>query len=80
MFRAPRWPQAGGLLLMSEVPLYMVAILVSIRDRCRANVAHVRQSRPHSDLDFHVKVLKTLLDGSLSEWQRLVQMRTTKGS
>ena len=28
--------------------------------RCRANMAHVRQSRPDSGLDFQVKVFKTL--------------------
>ena len=27
--------------------------------RCRANSAHIRQSRPDSGLDLHLKVLKT---------------------
>jgi len=35
---------------------YMVA------SRCRANVAHIRQSRPDSGLGFQVKVLKTFKD------------------
>jgi len=29
-----------------------------VRTRCRANMAHVRQSRPDSGLGFQVKVLK----------------------
>ena len=29
------------------------------RYRCRANMAHVRQSRPGTGLDFQVEVLKT---------------------
>ena len=44
------------------------------KDRCRANMAHVNQSRPDSGLDFQVNVLDTchglasLLDsGSLAE-------------
>jgi len=33
---------------------------VGCRNRCRANMAHTRQSRPDSGLGSHVKVLKTL--------------------
>ena len=38
-----------------------VVVLKLLTDRCRANVAHMRQSRPDSGLDFHFKVLKTVL-------------------
>ena len=32
-------------------------------DRCRTNLAHIRQSRPDSGLEFQVKVLKRLKVG-----------------
>ena len=32
---------------------------MAFRVRCRANMAHTRQSRPDSGLEFQVKVLKT---------------------
>jgi len=35
-------------------------------DRCRANIAHLRHSRPHSGLRFHVIVLNTFRIVSIS--------------
>jgi len=42
-----------------------------VRNRCRANMAHIRQSRPDSSLGFQVKVLKPFLNGSLFARERM---------
>jgi hypothetical protein len=54
------WPD----LLDSGVPAYsVVSYLGASAGRCRANSAHIRQSRPDSGLHFQAAVLKSSLDG-----------------
>ena len=58
------WSLWGGLFLMSKVPLCMELNIEwgegIISVRCRAKMAHVRQSRPDSGLGFQVKICPLL--------------------
>ena len=50
----------GGQFPMSEISLYtQILDAATTSHRCRANMAHLRQSRPESGLGFQVNVLKT---------------------
>ena len=44
----------------SESPVNRRLSVLSDQFRCRANMAHIRQSRPGSGLGFQVKVLKPI--------------------
>ena len=48
-------------------------------NRCRPNLAHIRQSRPDSGLGFQVKVLKIFQDvpSSLESGRKMYRMQTT---
>jgi len=54
---------------MGEAPLYS-----PLRTRCRANMAHVTQSRPDSGLGFQAQVLKTfqVVPSSLDSGEQLL--------
>jgi hypothetical protein len=54
------------IVVMKKVPGFLIG------GRCRANTAHIRQSRPDSGLDFQVKVLQPLVGKVLKTLGRIL--------
>jgi len=53
-------PETRGTEYFGAKIVAIDRVVLSRVFRCRANMAHIRQSRPDSGLDFQVKVLKPL--------------------